>query len=319
MPMVLTITFNPAVDQTAKVGRLRAGHAHRLLCPQLHAAGKGINVARVTHRLGWRTAALGFVGGDAGTMIERALDSENVEHHFVRVAGETRVNLTIVDEAGIATSFLGPGPRIDGGRWNALLDLTRQWLEPGRVLVLAGSLPPGVREDGYAMYIHAARERNVRVVLDADDQPMRLGIEAGPDLIKPNVAEAERLVGRSLADPLSIVDAARELAERVPIVVLSMGERGAICAHGSRILRAFAPRVQARSSVGMGDAMVAGLAVTMARGGDIVEGIRLGVATGTAAAMVPGTAECSAEQVRALLGSVAIGEMLSEPQREVIA
>lgn len=190
--MILTLTLNPAVDQTAWVERLVPGTVHHVLRTHIDPGGKGINVSRMAHRLGWPTVAFGLLAGDVGNMVERSLESEKVQHHFIRIPGETRVNVTVVDKSsGEASSFYGPGPQVPEDSLADFSTLVRFWLQGGRVLVLAGSLPPGAPKDTYAGYIRAAHEAGVQTILDTHGSALRIGLEAKPDLIKPNVEEAE--------------------------------------------------------------------------------------------------------------------------------
>ncbi|MHB8874451.1 MAG: 1-phosphofructokinase [Myxococcaceae bacterium] len=305
--MIISLTVNPAVDQTAWVERLEPGTVHRVRDTQVDPAGKGVNVSRVVHRLGWPTVAFGFLAGDTGALVEKALDQEGVQHHFVRVPGQTRVNLTVVDHRGSSTSFRGAGPRVDPPAAAALEAALRFWLQAGKVLVLAGSLPPGIPQSAYAHYVALARAHGVLVVVDADGEPLREGIAAGPDLVKPNVAEAEHLLGRRLPDVPAVLEGAREIVRRgVGSVVISMGAAGAVCASGKRAWRVWPPPVVLRSTVGPGDAMVAGLAVALARGEGVEEGLRLGTAAGAATASSEGTSLASPEQMAALQPQVRI-------------
>ncbi len=305
--MILSLTPNPAVDQTIWVERLEPGRVHRVLDTHIDPAGKGINVSRMVHRLGWPTIAFGFVAGETGTMIEKALDQEEVPYHFVRIPGQTRVSVTVVGSGDQATSFFAPGPSITPAALDALSRLVRFWLQGGRVLVLAGSLPPGVPERTYADFIDAARAVGVKVILDADGAALHHGISAHPDLMKPNLAEAEALIGHHLADLDAILRTGRDLVRGgVGTVVISMGAEGAVCIQGGRAWRAIPPAIERRSTVGAGDAMVAGLAVALARGDDIEQGLRLGTAAGAAAAMSPGTGLGTMEDVALLLPGVQI-------------
>jgi 1-phosphofructokinase family hexose kinase len=159
----------------------------------------------------------------------------------------------------------------------------------------------------HAAYIRLAHAEGVVTILDADGEAFRLGVEAGPSLIKPNRAEAERLLGRPLADQRAVVDGARELVARgIPMVVVSLGAQGAICADSRGVWQATPPEVESRSTVGSGDSLVAGLAVALARGDDIIEGLRLGTAAGAATAMTPGTSLGTEEEIYALLPQVRV-------------
>jgi 1-phosphofructokinase family hexose kinase len=306
--VIITLTPNPSVDQTLFIHQLEVDAVNRYSESQLDPAGKGINVSRMAHRLGWPTIAFGFLAGEIGEIAQRALDAEGVPHHFVPVPGQSRLNVTVVDEShGTSTSFYGPGPPVPLDHLATLDGLLRFWLRAGRVLVLAGSLPPSVPNGLHAAYIRLAQAEGVVTILDADGEAFRLGVEAGPSLIKPNRAEAERLLGRPLPDQRAVVDGARELVARgLPMVVVSLGAQGAVYADGRGVWHAIPPKVESRSTVGSGDSLVAGLAVALARGDDLIEGLRLGTAAGAATAMTSGTALGTEEEILSLLPQVRI-------------
>ncbi len=259
----------------------------------------------MAHRLGWPTIAFGFLAGDTGNIVERALRAENVPFHFVRVPGQTRVNHTVVDEQGKATSFYAEGPEVPVEARDQLDTLLQFWLQGGRVLVLAGSTPPGMPDDTYARYVRDARDRGLKVILDTHGEPLKLGIEARPDLVKPNRAETEQLLGRALPDEAAVIEAADEIRARgAGAVVISMGAGGAICAEGGRRWKILPPRVEAKSTVGSGDSMVAGVAVALARGDSLEQGLRVGTAAGAATAASTGTSLGTASDVAALVDQV---------------
>ncbi|HEY8470661.1 MAG TPA: 1-phosphofructokinase [Longimicrobiales bacterium] len=309
--MVITLTLNPAVDQTMFLERLTPGEVVRVRETQLDPAGKGINASRVVHRLGWPTIAFAFSAGETGLMVARALDEEGVQHHFVRVDGQTRINITVVEEAtGRATSLYGPGPAVSAEQLAALEGLLRFWLPAGRVLVLAGSLPPGAPEDTYAAYIAIARTHGVATILDTSGTPLALGLVARPDVVKPNLSEAEELLGRALPDLEAVVAGAREIASRgIRAVIISMGKAGSVCVEGERAWHIIPPEVERRSTVGSGDSFIAGVAIALARGDDLVDGLRLGTAAGAATATTSGTALGDADEIARLLPRVHIEEI----------
>ena len=305
--MIITLTVNPAVDETLWLDRLTLGAVNRPNDSHLDPAGKGVNVSRMARRLGWPTIAFGFVAGDLGRIVENALDAEHVEHHFVHIPGQTRVNVTINvrGERG-ATSFFGPGPAADLVALERLDETLGFWLQACRVLVLAGSLLPGMPAEFYARWTRRARGHGVRVIVDADGEPLKQALLERPYLIKPNLKEAEHLVGRSLPDDTAVLGAARQLAERADVVVISLGESGAVCVSREHSLRVVPPAIDRLSTVGSGDSLVAGIAVSMARGDTLENGLRLGTAAGAATAMSPGTALGTLDEIARLMPAVRI-------------
>ncbi len=309
--MIVSLTLNPAVDKTLFVHALTLGEVNRVEHSQLDPGGKGINVSRMVHRLGWPTMALGFLAGHMGLIAEGALDRERVHHHFTWIPGETRLNVIVVDEAGgTSTNLYDCGPAVPPADLDTLRADLARWLSGCRVLVAAGSLPPGVPEDVYAAIIRDATARGVTTILDADGPALRFGLAGRPNVIKPNVTEAEALLGRRLVGLPAVIAAARELLDRGPrTVIVSMGAAGSICATRERVLHALAPSVERRSTVGSGDSLVAGIAVALASGKDLTEGLRVGTAAGAATAMTPGTHLGTREEINQLIAAVEIREL----------
>lgn len=303
--MIITVTPNPAVDQTMFIERLVPGRVNRARETQLDPAGKGVNASRMARRLGWPTIAFGFLAGETGRIVESALDGEGVQYHFVHVPGRTRVNMTVLGDDGEATSVWGPGPVVAAEHLEALSNLLDFWLQGGRMLVLAGSLPPGAPDHWYASLLTRARARGVTTLLDAHGAALRNGLDAAPSIIKPNRVEAEELLGCELGSTEAVLAGARELAGRTGgVVIISMGREGAVCVDGRRAWRIVPPSVQMRSTVGSGDSFVAGLTVALARGDDLIEGLRLGAAAGAATAGSTGTSLGTAAAVAELLPHV---------------
>jgi fructose-1-phosphate kinase PfkB-like protein len=180
--MIITLTPNPTVDKTLFLDHLAVNEVNRYDESQLDPAGKGINVSRVAHRLGWPTIAFGFHAGEIGAIADRALDEEGVSHHFVPVPGQTRLNVTIVDRGGRTfTSLYGIGPPVSQDRLAILEGLVRFWLQAGRVWYSLEAYRRGRPEDLHARYIELARTQGVETILDADGAPFSLGVAARPN------------------------------------------------------------------------------------------------------------------------------------------
>jgi 1-phosphofructokinase len=306
--MILTFTPNPAVDKTLLVAALRPGGVNRARESHLDPGGKGINAARVAHRLGRPATALTIVGGYVGSLLEQGLREEGVPHDSVRVEDETRLNVVLVDEAtGASTRVWDRGAAVPAGRTADVAALVERHLAGATVLVCAGTLPPGLPEDFYAQVLEAAAAAGLRTVLDSDGASFVRGMEGRPTVIKPNVREAEAVLGRRLVDEHDVIAGAVELLRRGPeAVVVSMGAAGSVLATDAGLVRALPPRIERRSAVGSGDSLVAGLAIALHDRLDLVEGLRIGTAAGAATAMTVGTQLGSRAEIEAMLPRVRV-------------
>lgn len=309
--MIATITLNPSLDEHIMVDGLMVEETNRWVKRQRYAGGKGIDVSRAIHEMGGITVAYGFIGGLNGRALEILLDEEGVLFSFTPIQRETRANFIITDSRTYQqTRIDAPGPRISKRELERFLRKTR-WIHPRpRMMVAGGSLPPGVPGSIYYDLIAGCREFQVRTILDADGQWLAEGIRARPYLIKPNVHEAEALLGRQLPTEEAIIDAVSELvAMGIGVAVISRGGDGIIAADKQRIVKAVPPSVKVRSKVGAGDCTVAGLALKLAYGEPLIEACRLAVAMGTACVLTAGTELCHRADVERLLPKVKVWEM----------
>lgn len=307
--MILTVTLNPSVDRLIYIKQLVPHDTNRILRIEEDVGGKGVNVARVLRRLGVPVVATGFLGGRAGRYVQRELSEiDGVQCDFVWVPDETRTNLAIQEEDGSPPTTLNErGPQISPKALESLLQIVEGYAMQVRFVALGGSLPPGVPADIYATLGAIASRHGAKVVLDADGEPLVQGLKASPYLIKPNENEAERLLGRAIDTLDDAATAARELHEGgVPIVIVSIGEKGAAvaCAEGCWV--AIPPKVRTVSTIGSGDSMIAGVLSVLVRDGTVEEAIGWGTAAGAATAMTDGSDIGTAEQIRALLREVKV-------------
>jgi tagatose 6-phosphate kinase len=223
--MIVTVTLNPALDLTYEIDALVPHGTHRVTRVAERPGGKGLNVARVLHQLGEPVLATGLLGGATGQRVTDLLAAEGVVGSFVRIAGETRRTVAVVDAAD-ATGFWEPGPAVSAPEWSLFVAEFRTLLRTASVVALSGSLPPGIPPDGYATLIRHAATAGVPAVLDTSGPALRAGLRAGPALAKPNASELAAL----LPVPLPLVDAVRALAAG-PVVV-SRGADGLLAVAG---------------------------------------------------------------------------------------
>lgn len=304
--MIVTFTPNPAVDKTLLVPSLAVGAQNRAREAHLDPGGKGINASRVVHRLGRSTVALTVLGGHIGRLLRGALDAEGVPCRFVEVHEETRLNVILQDETtGASTRVWDRGAAVPPDAMADLGDLLAHWVPHAKVFACAGTLPPGVPGDTYERLLRAAAASGAKTLLDADGETFRAGLAGRPTVIKPNVREAEAVLGRRLTTEREIIDGARELLARGPeAVVVSMGASGSVLVTAGRVVRAVPPAVRRMSAVGSGDSMVAGLLIALAEGLPLEDGLRLGTAAGAATAMTVGTQLGTREEIEALVPGV---------------
>ena len=266
----LTVTLNPAIDQTVTLDRLTPGAVHRARDARAHAGGKGINVAscladwRAAHPVG-DIAAYGFLGSDNAAPFDTLFGAKSIADRMTHVGGATRTNLKLVDEAG-TTDINLRGIAVTPDMAGTLCDGLAQAVRGDDLIVLAGSVPPGCPPDIYTSLTARLRERGGTVLLDTSGAPLRLALDADslPHVVKPNRDELAEWIGRPVETTDELLDAARRLHRRgVALVVVSAGEDGALFVSREGALTARLSVDTIASTVGAGDAMVAGIAAAL--------------------------------------------------------
>lgn len=266
------VTPNAAVDTTYRVDRLTRGGSIRVTERISLPGGKGNNVARILRALGHEVFASGFAAGTAGDFIERELRELGVGPAFVRVPGESRTCLAILEsDAPVVTELLEPGPTVTAEAAAALVDRVAGLAGDADAVVLSGSLPAGAAPELYAQIVRAVRAKGVFVALDSSGSSLLEGLQGGPDLLKPNWDEMTALAGRADADQRTAVQFAQEQLLRGPLpagasVLLSLGKDGAVLIDADRAIRLPAAPVVPVNPVGAGDAMLAGYLDAWGRG-----------------------------------------------------
>lgn len=289
--MILSVTLNPCVDHALFVKQLCLGDTNRVLRTETDAGGKGVNLSRVVAELGGRTVATGFLGGGSGAYVRKALDAQGVLHDFVETADDTRMNFSVEDDScAPPTTFNEPGPAITANEWEDLQKHVARYAASAWWIAMGGSLPPGVPIDAFAQLCRIAHEAGSKVLLDADGEPARRGMAAGPDFIKPNAKEAGRLLDRTITTLDEARDAALELHKRGPaIVVLSRGADGAVLAHDGVVCSGTSPTVAVKSTIGSGDSLLGGMLWAMGESKSMEEAFSWGLAAGAATAATDGS------------------------------
>ncbi len=299
---IVTLCMNPALDITTSTETVRPTDKLRCAAARYDPGGGGVNVANVAGVLGASPVAVFPAGGPAGEMVNNLLVAEGHAVHRIPIGGSTRESVT-VNELSTKRQyrFVLPGPTLTVGEQTECLLQLRRAAAHASIVVASGSLPPGVPEDFYQQVANVCAEIGAMLLLDTSGGGLR-NVNAGVFLLKPSLRELRECVGRELVTEAEQIDAAGELINRgaAESVLVSLGARGALLVTAGRAYR-FAPvSVPPGSGVGAGDAMVAGVAVGLTRGWALTEAVRLGIATGAAMLLTPGTAPCTREDAERL-------------------
>lgn len=303
---VVTVTLNPAIDKTVTVSSLEVGGLNRIQHSRLDPGGKGINVAKVLQGFGLDVTATGFIAGVQGQLLLRQLQAIDLAVDFQEIDGDTRTNLKVyAEDTRVTTEINENGFTVSEEALAAFEQKMSELLKRASVLVLGGSLPPGVPVHIYRDYIELAHAQGVKTILDADGEALRQGIEARPFVVKPNVHELEQLLGRALNTQDEIVSAGRDLLDKgISLVVISMGSKGSVVLDRDNAFQVSPFPITPQSTVGAGDSMVAAIAYCLLAGNSVREIAEWATTAGTITASKSGTQVCTLPEVRQHLSRV---------------
>jgi len=302
--VILTVTLNTALDITYHVRSLRPHTSHQVTEVTERAGGKGVNVGRVLAALGHQVTVTGFTGGATGRAVrDRLAQTPGVVDALVPVMGATRRTIAVVDATtGDTTQLNEPGPTITAAEWSAFQERYEHLLRSASAVALCGSLPPGVPVGAYAHLIRAARASAVPVLLDTSGEPLRRGVAARPDIVKPNADELAELTG-SHEPSQATRDARRRGAHTV---VASLGAEGLLAANAEGRWRATPPRRVHGNPTGAGDSAVAGLLSGLVEHLPWPERLARAVALSAATVLAPAAGEFDRSAYETLVGQVAV-------------
>jgi 1-phosphofructokinase family hexose kinase len=307
--MIITVTLNAAIDKSLAVPNFRLGRRHRTVEQRTMAGGKGVNIARTLKALGQPVIATGFTGGATGTHIVEQLTEESILNDFVRIREESRTNTSVLDPTtGEQTEINERGPSVSEREVELFRDKLLYLARGAAIVVFAGSLPRGVAPDLYASLIRDLQRLELTTVIDTDGEPLRQAVRAEPDVVSPNVLEAEELVGHEFASEEERSLAVREIAALGPreaIMTLPDGCFAQVLVEGQpRLKRA---RIEPREPIakrGSGDAFLAGYIAARYEGRPPDQCLRFGVACGAESTARLGAGLIDAREARRLMGDV---------------
>jgi 1-phosphofructokinase/tagatose 6-phosphate kinase len=307
--MIITVTLNAAIDKSLAVPNFRLGRRHRTVEQRTMAGGKGVNIARTLKALGQPVIATGFAGGATGTHIVEQLTEESILNDFVRIREESRTNTSVLDPTtGEQTEINERGPLVTDREVELFRDKLLYLARGAAIVVFAGSLPRGVEPDIYASLIRDLERSEVLTVVDTDGEPLRHAVRAEPDVVSPNVLEAEELVGHEFAGEAERSLAVAEIAALGPkeaIMTLPDGCFAQVLVDGQRRLKR--ARIELREPIakrGSGDALLAGYLAARYEGRASDQCLRFGVACGAESTGRLSAGQIDPREARRLMGDV---------------
>ena len=314
-PTIVCVSANPAMDRRLFVESVTVGEINRAKSAQGLAGGKAAHVAMATRALEAQPVWVGFLGGAIGQECARQMESLGIRVVAIPTKSSTRVNLEIIDAAGQVTEILEPGAEPAAQERDEFLQTcaraVREEWQPA-VLVISGSLPAGIGPDFYVSLIEAASAAGARVFVDSSGEALRESVNARPNFVKVNRAEAEVLVGRPLATTQEIAYAAAQIVERgAGSAAITLGREGLLWLERKNgpAWKAVPPRMNVISAVGSGDATLGGFACAAAQGLAGEEALRLAAACGAANCVAPSPGRIELATVRALLPQIEIQQV----------
>lgn len=305
---VLTVTLNPSIDKTITVEKFVPYGLNRVLKTRQDPGGKGINVAKVLKNFGVDVTVFGLIAGSQGKHLTDFLNRAEIETDFLQIPGETRTNLKIFDESiNKMTEINESGFQVTPEILDSFRNKFKESIRGAAMVVLSGSLPPGIPDDFYAECIAVAKSEGIKTVLDADAGALAEGIKAVPYAVKPNIHELELLNGRHFTNSNEVVDAVKALINTgIEIAIVSMGADGAIVANKDEAYKVDSWDIPVKSATGAGDSMVGSLVYSLLKNDSLYEIAKITTAAGTITASKEGTQICTENEVLQSLENVTV-------------
>ena len=300
--MIVTVTPNTGIDYILTVPELPLNRTVRSTETLWGMGGKATDVSWILGKLGVPSLALGFAAGWPGKQMQEMLHERGVKTDFIEADGETRINIILIQSDGSGYStFTARTLRVRQEHLDAFERKYEAALDQATCVVIGGSLPDGSPREFFAAAIAKARRRKIPVVFDSSGPNLHLGLQAGPTVIKPNEAEIADLLGQAPESWDEISTAARQIQQRYgTAVVATLGGRGGMAVFGEVCLRIPPLQVEVASAAGAGDGVLSGLALALAGGQPIEQGLRVGFALANAILLTPVTADFNLEDFERL-------------------
>lgn len=301
--MIITVTLNPAIDKKITVNEINLGETNKCFLERIDVSGKGINVSKAVASLGYNTVATGFMGGCNSKLFTDYLDSHRIAYDFTTIDAEIRTNIKLIEKStGRETEINENGPIVSKEQTDLFLSNLKKYYCKEDIMCISGSMPGGIESSFYKQIIASAKETGMRVIFDSSEESFKIGTEAAPNAIKPNLSELETYFKERIHTLNEIKEKAMHFIDRgTEIVALSMGREGACFITKNRAVRArLTEKLSVQGTIGAGDAMCAALAVSMQENKDFESTVRLCIASASASVMQEGTVPGKNEDIERL-------------------
>ena len=305
MAKIVTLTLNPAIDKTTYTNKIVPEKKLSCTHPIYQPGGGGINVSRALSRLGYITTPIYFAGGYSGSHLQQMLAQEGIGSLVVPIEGNTRNNLTVVEEStGQQFRFGMISPAIKESEWKFCLQLLNQM--DFDYIIASGSIPPQVPVDFFGRVAAIAKEKKAKLIIDTSGEALKEAVNVGVFMIKSNLTELSELYGQEELGKDKIKEAAQAVIARgsCQAMVISMGPDGAMLITKDEFIHLPSPAAIVRSTVGAGDSMVAGIVYGLSNNWNWKDTLGYGIACGTAATLNEGTELCKKEDVDRLFAEI---------------
>lgn len=307
--MILTVCMSPCTDVTIELDSFNIGKTNVVKSKTLSFGGKALNVAVGVTRLGGEAFATGLMYNENGYMFENALDKEGVKFRFVWNKGRARENYKFIDSRSMLTEVNDVGEAVTKEKTQEVLATVRELSARSNITVLSGGLPRGIADSYYGELSRVVDSKSLKIV-DAVGGRLFAALEAGADLVKPNLDELENALGRHIQDKEDMLSGCYELLDRgAKRVLLSLGKQGAVITDGTKNYYCKSVNVAVNSTVGAGDGMVAAAAMTLEQDAPLSEILRAGVAAGTATVMTTGQVSFTKEKYEEVIANLRVIEI----------
>ena len=310
--MIYTITFNPALDVGGVVDNLVPNEKSYVHDQRCTPGGNGINAGIIAHRLGADVTLTGFIGGANGDVISSLLDKEKIHHEFIPIQSSTRMNVTVSntkDHKQTRLSF--PGARVRKAEWDQLIKFVEKIKAEEDLVVIGGSLPPGISTQKVSSLIRMLKRRKIFCMVDMPAESLGKLLNAKPCFIKPNLKEFQELTKSKVNTIKGVLKEMRKLNKHVPLICVSSVEGGAILANGSQAWFGITPKLSIHSTVGAGDSMVGAMATMLEKNPNapLDDILRIGLAASSATLSESGMTLGSCKSMRDFMPKIKVKKL----------